>query len=197
MLAYRDVEFEQKTRHELEMSRNAQQHMLDVWNSLELSTLTNLFRLAHDPQGVYSETTKQETKEPIPEGRYSIAPGVTINTKTIPCPDTLYRASREARNQIKTGLSDLWYISPDGKTVELDEALSENLIESQNVIVQNEQQKKFVQECVMYVKMSNSVNEMLKSIPTMRMPAVPWQLTERSFPLISGLELFPLHLREI
>lgn len=198
MIAFKDSEFMAKTTLELQEAKKAQQELLNIWNGLDLPPLhTTLFELVHAPQKVYTEAINQGVEEPASYGKYSIAPGVKLNITSAPVPDSILKASNVARSLSQVGRPELWSISPDGKTVLLNEAPAKELIESQNIIVENEQQKKLVEEVVLYVKLSNSVNEQLKGIQTMRMPAVPFTLTERSFPLIAGLELQTGQLREI
>jgi len=191
MVAYEDTAFMAKTTKELKEAKDALQKMLDCWNELGLPALhTTLFRLAHDPQGVHAEAVPV-----ITGGKLQLSKDVFMKITDVPCPNQLYIAARLARNQIWTGRPDLWSI--EGKTVILNEPLAKALIESYNITVDNEAQKKFVDEVVLYVKMSNSVNEQLKALPWMRMPAVPFTLTEKSFPIICGLELQADQLREI
>ena len=193
MVAYEDTAFMAKTTKELKEAKDALQKMLDCWNELGLPALhTTLFRLAHDPQGVHAEAVPV-----ITGGKLQLSKDIFMRITEAPCPNQLYIAARLARNQIQTGRPELWSISSDGKKVVLDKDLAKALIESQNIIAVNEAQLKFTHEVAEYVRLSNSLNEQLKAIPWMRMPAPPWILTERSFPLIAGLELQADQLREI
>lgn len=196
-LIYSDEKYIETTKAELQQAKEAAQKMLDVWNELNIGPLKNpLFELAHVPQRVHSAAVSKDDTEPVTHGRFQVRPGVSLTLTEVPCPDALFRAAHACRMQIQIGRPELWSIEND-KTVVLNEALADELLHANDIYAENAAQAQFATLCVKYVEYSNALNEALKNIQTMRMPAVPFSLASRSFPLIAELQFYPDQVREI
>lgn len=197
-LAYRNLEFEEKTKLELQKALEAQQRLLDTWNALDLGLpCTNLFYLIHNPQKVYADAVKEVTTIPISHGKYQIAQGAFMQFLDVPVPNELYVRAREAKNQIQCGRPELWSIE-DNKTVKLNQELAEALIHSNDVWVENEEQKKFVDSAVRYIETGIYLHDKLINMAGMgTLFNTPFRLVEGHRGFVPKLRLELVQLREL
>lgn len=194
LLVYHDRGFADQTKVEIEKAKEALQKLIDCWNKLNLPPFPDLLRLVFDPVTVHAKAVTL-CAEPVANGKYEFSPGVFLNLSEVPCPNELYVTARNARNQIQSSRPELWSIVDN--IVVLNQQKADQLIHSNDIYAENEKQASFADLCVKYVYYSNTLNEELKLIPTIRLPCVPFGVVERSFPWICGLHLEVDQVREI
>lgn len=197
-LIFRNLEFEEKTRRELQEAQEAQQKLLDSWNETDIGIpCPNLFRLIHDPRGVYNEAVKSVAEIPIAHGKFQISKDAFLNVLEIPTPNDLYIAAREARRHIQCGRPELWSIE-NGKTVVLNKEKAEELIHSCDVWVENEKQKEFAEAALRYAEDGNYLVNTLRSMPGLNnVFSIPFTLVGKFSQLICAVQIEPNNFRAL
>jgi hypothetical protein len=87
-LVYTDEKFIAETEAAIQKALTAQNHMLNVWNSLNIGECPNLFQLIHDPYTVYRKATKNKT--PV-AGKYKVGEAF-LEITDVMLPNELYTA---------------------------------------------------------------------------------------------------------
>jgi hypothetical protein len=132
-----------------------------------------MFQLIHDPAAVYQ-----------------MAGGGDL------LPNILYVNARSARNSSETiGHPDLLNIEKDKVVINQTEA--DRLVNANNIYCESESGAEFATACIEYVRLSNLINDKLMSLPSDRMPAVPFSVTGRFMPIVSRIKLESEYLQEI
>jgi len=196
---YRDSVHEAQTRTELQNAQTALQHLLDVWNALDLKPCDDLFMLTQQPQAYHSKVVGDITEVPVSShGRYQLRKDVYLQLLDIPVPNQLYVAARDARKQSFTGVKQLWSISPDGKSVEMNQEAASTFVDARSIYTNNEVQAEFVKYVEQYVSASNWLHDRIINLPGLNtLYSLPWQIEARSFPTLCKLSMSPPQLNEI
>ncbi|MFA5300204.1 MAG: hypothetical protein WC389_18610 [Lutibacter sp.] len=156
-VVYRDANYENQVRKDLESSKVALQSVLDVWNSLELIPCTDIYQLIFNPQKIYSDAINKLAIVPVTAGRFQVSKQAFINTLDIPIPDQLYRAAKQAR-QLLGGVPGLWAIENNEVIMVEDEASV--LIEKNNVYASGKKQIEFAEKLNSFISTLNELNEL-------------------------------------
>jgi hypothetical protein len=195
---YRDEAFETRTRTELENAREALQALLDSWNEVDICKCDDLFRLTQQPEKYYNEKVGETVELPVTKGKFQISRDAYLSILQVPTPNTIYVAARTARKQSFTGIPALWHISPDGKTVEMDEAEAQKYIDAKSIYISNEQQRIFVDNVVQFMRSSNYLHETLKELPGLStLFSIPFTIVERNNQILSKVEISYPQLTEV
>lgn len=192
---FHDQNFEDQTRKEIEETLPYIQKLLDCWNNLKLIPVHNLFELIYDPQGVHGRAVNQVVEVPTTGGQFQLAKDVYINMLSIPVPNDLYLLAKQARKMVWTGHQELWSVVDDGRTVIINWDLVDQIVNSHDIIVQNERAEVFASDVVKFCELSVSLNEALLKIPSTPFP--PFTQIGKNFSFLPILQIEPELLREI
>jgi len=144
----------------LQTAQSSLQACLDVWVSLELIPFTDIFSLILNPQKAFGDAVNTLADPPVMKGRFQVSKEAFISTLEIPIPDSLYRICRDARKLPFTNIATQWSIVSDKVVMNMKQA--NELVESQSIWVTTDEQKKLAENILMYVKLTNFLNEKLE-----------------------------------
>lgn len=182
-LVWSDEKFIEQTKQGIEQALKAQQKLLDTWNALKIGPCPDLFKLIHIPQRVYAQAT-------IPKSDFS-------DIMTVPVPNELYIAAREAKRCIQVGRRELWSVI-DGKTVVLNQDRAEALINSHCVWSKTPAGKEFANHVKQYKESGKYLYEKLQTMLGMQTAfSVPYTMVGKGFAFINDLEIEATALQEM
>jgi hypothetical protein len=195
-LAYRNENYEKQIEQELASALDASNRLLHCWLSLDLGALnTTLFELAYRTPAVYKEAVQRVSGDVVSLGRYAIRPGVLLDLLEIPIPNELYLAAKQVKLQTQCGHPELWSISPDGKTVILNQELADQLIHANDIWITSKRQREFLDHCIAFQESSNWLYDNLLPLPGMMTKfGPPFALIARSSMQINKYEIDPIQL---
>jgi hypothetical protein len=158
---FEDTNYMEKTKFELQAAKTALQSCLDIWQTLDVGPVIDIFSLIMSPQKVYVDAITILAEPPQTGGRFQISKQVYISTLDIPpIPESLYRACRSARQQIYSNMPELWSIESD--KIVLNQAEAETLINSQSIFISDPDKISLAKDIQQYVELSNSINIRIK-----------------------------------
>lgn len=163
---YKDVEFEEKTKKDLQASLPAMQKVLTEWLDLKLGPCMGLNDLVLRPRAVYDKAVNDLIKVPEPAGPFRIDPTQYRGQLVLPDPSGLYAACKEALRFPFTAMNI--FIVADDK-VELDADAVAELIDSRTIYATDPDKVKLAAVFNEYVSVTNKLNEMLQGdlLPTL------------------------------
>jgi hypothetical protein len=196
---FEDHEHQAKARAGIEATKKALQSLLDAWNAEDIGRCENLFQLTHTPEQVYRQTVEKLVTIPATNnGRFEIDKRAYLSMLNIPTPDKLYKAAGIAKGMLYVGYPDLWSVSEDGSTVELNSKVAEEHIHYNDIVVENQKQQEFVKYTLQYIESGKYLHGVLMDLPGAGGSyTVPFQLIQKGFPLLAVLELEPIMLKMI
>ncbi len=181
---YTDDKYVAETTAAINRALDAQQKLLDVWNSLNIGECSNLFRLIHDVNNSYKDAIKTDS-DPYKD------------VLAVPIPNQLYIVAREAKKCIMVGHKNLWSIQ-GGETVVLNQDLADLLIHAHDIYLENDAQREFVENAIAKVKSDKYFTTTLPSMLTMQSGFdIPFDVTGAGYLWIKNIELNYVALREM
>jgi len=159
-IVYRNIEFEKKTKADLETSRAAMQKVLGEWLKLEIGPCMGLNDLILMPRAVYDRAINESIKVPELSGPFKMNPAQYREQLVLPDPSALYEACKQALRLPYCAMYGIFLVNDD--KVEIDEGGASGLINSQTVYASNPDQFKLIVDLQEFVRLANSINEKLK-----------------------------------
>jgi hypothetical protein len=197
-LIYRNVEFEERTKKELQISREAMQNILNEWLILEIGPCMGLNDLVLRPRAVFDRAVNNMIKVPELSGPFKMDKSKFRDTLSIPDPSALFDACKKALQLPYCAMYGIFIVNDF--IVEIDKEGANELIESQNVYISTSEQKQLAADILEYIRLTNSLNEklgLLNGIPAEnQFFRGKFLITQKSFPGPYELALIPDKLRE-
>jgi hypothetical protein len=165
---FRDLLYEERTRQQLTTAKAAMQEILNNWLTLDLGPCFDLHELVFNPRAVYDRTVNRMIKVPETKGPFKMNPSQFREQLVLPDPSKLIKACNAALKVPYTSDPELWLVN--GDIIELSEAESEALIDSQSIYLSDPIKIELVEEMIKLCELLNSLNsktsgEMLPNSP--------------------------------
>jgi hypothetical protein len=158
---YRDELNEASVKIQIEKSRIALQKVLDTWSEADLGICKDITALVLNPEKAYSEAINENVEVPVqPGAKYQIAKDVYIQSLSIPVPNQLYVACRDARKLQFSVMMEIWSIENE-KTIVLNQDEAEKLIDAMSIYCNDPDKKEMIDKLQAWVKITNYLNQKL------------------------------------
>lgn len=194
-LIYKDQKFEDETREGIQLTHEAIQKLLTIWDDLDLGECSDLVDLITNASKVYQTAYEANVEVPAEIGKYQLNRSAFLDIIEIPVPNSLYVAAKAVQKTPGYGYRDIWSLQ-DGKLVQ-DQAMAEEIIHSHNIYAANDLQEELGKACIEYVRLSNYIDQKFTEIPWSYIPAPPWSLVGKHFANLAMLTLEVEQLRVI
>jgi len=158
-IVYRNIEFEEKTKKDLEISRAAMQTVLTEWLRLGLGPCMGLNDLVLRPRAVYDRAVNEAIKVPELSGPFKMNPTQYRDQLVLPDPSALYNACKQALTLPYCAMYGIFIVNDD--TVELDQEAASDLINSQSIYATTPEMKKIAEDLQTFLNLFNSLNSRL------------------------------------
>lgn len=198
---YRDMKHEETTKAELEKAKAALENVVNIWNGLDVGTVTDIVSLINNPEKCYSEALYADVEVPQQPGKYQIAKDVYIRSLSVALPNQLYVACKNCRKLTYAINSELWSVS--GDQVLMNETGATALTDSQSIYVTTDEQKKRAEDILKFIELINMFALKFPSDFLLQTPSAnnffgngKFYITQKSFPGPYSLEIIPSKLRE-
>lgn len=155
-IVYRNNEFEEKTKKDLETSRAAMQNVLTEWLKLGLGPCMGLNDLVLRPRAVYDRAVNEAIKVPELSGPFKMNPAQYRDQLVLPDPSALYDACKQALRLPYCAMYGIFIVNDD--TVELDQETANDLINSQTVYASDPAKIKRIDKVLAWIELTNSLN---------------------------------------
>lgn len=156
LIIYRDKDFEEKTKRELETSRDAMQRVLDEWLRLELGPCMGLNDLVLRPRAVYDRAVNEAIKVPEQSGPVKLNPVQYREQFIGPDPSALYIACKSALRLPYCAMYGLFIVNDD--KVEMNEETTGELINNKTRYSSNPEKIKLIKKLQKWAELTNSLN---------------------------------------
>jgi hypothetical protein len=194
-LIYRNEAFENETRAGMQVTLEAYKKLLSIWDEQKLGECQDLFNLAAQPKQVFRAAFQNSLKVPAEISGLKINRSAFLNMVEEPEPTELYKQAGITSKSPAFGYRDVFSIK-DG-SVFMDPERAEEVIMSQNIYALNAEQKELGEAVIEYVRLSNYIDKRFTEIEWQYIPAPPFSMVGRHFPLVSMLNLEVEQLRLI
>jgi hypothetical protein len=155
---YRDIEFEDKTRAELENSRGDMQTLLDTWNSLNIGKCRDINNLLMRPEPLFNQVIDTLVTVPTGNGPFAVNKAVYVQSLNLPDPSALYATAKRVRQIGYCAVPALWRISDDGTRVELVESEAEVFIDRMSLYTSDADKIRMMKDLQHVCDLINSLN---------------------------------------
>ncbi len=166
---YRNTEYEQLTRTQLELARQSLQALLSEWYKLEIGDCQDINELLMKPERLYKNAIDKLVEVPATGGRFAIKKEAHLNTLDLPDPSQLYTSAKKTRQQNFCAVSELWEV--EGNQVMLNETTSEIYTDAQSVYGRDPEKIKLAKDINKLCELLNSLNKRLNGEI---LPQTPW-----------------------
>jgi len=153
---YRNEDFENQTRADIQKAKEAIENMINIWMDLDVGGIVDVIELINDPEKAYSEAVHRTVEVPQLPGKFQIAKDVYIQTLSIPIPDQLYRACRDCRKHPYCFDTSLWGIK-EGNFI-LNEEIANELIDSQSIYCDDPEKQEIITDYINLCELLNKFN---------------------------------------
>lgn len=155
-IVYRNIEFEEKTKKDLEISRAAMQEVLAEWLKLGLGPCMGLNDLVLRPRAVYDRAINEAIKVPELTGPFKMNPAQYRDQLVLPDPSGLYEVCKQALRLPYCAMYGIFIVNDD--KVEIDEDGANDLISSQTIYATDPEKIKRIEKLQALAELMNSVN---------------------------------------
>jgi hypothetical protein len=166
---YRNMEYEQLTRAQLESARRTLQSLLNEWHKLEIGECQDINELLMRPESVFKSAVDKLIVVPDSGQRFAIKKEALLSTLDLPDPSQLYASAKVIRQQNFCGVPELWEV--EGNQVILNETASEIYIDAHSVYARDEEKIKLAKDINKFCELYNSLNKRLNGE---LLQASPW-----------------------
>lgn len=156
---YRNIEFEERTKKELQISKVAMEKILSEWLALGLGPCMGLNDLVLRPRAVFDRAVNEAIKVPELSAPFKLNPAQYREQLVLPDCSGLYNACKKALQLPYCAMYGIFIVNDD--KVEIDEAGANDLIQSQTIYATNPDKIKLVEDLTKFVTLFNSLNERL------------------------------------
>lgn len=166
---YRNMEYEQLTRAQLESARRTLQSLLNEWHKLGIGECQDINELLMRPERVFKNAIDKLVEVPASGGRFAIKKEAHMNTLDLPDPSQLYASAKVVRQQNFCAVSELWEV--EGNQVILNETASEIYIDAHSVYARDPEKISLAKDLNKFCELLNSLNKRLNGEI---LPPTPW-----------------------
>jgi hypothetical protein len=198
---FRDEKHEQKTKQELDNSKQAMQKILNEWLALGLGPCMGLNDLILRPRAIFDRAVNDMIKVPELSGPFKMDKTKYRDSLSIPDPSALFDACKKALQLPYCGMYGIFIVNDD--LVEIDEEEAAGLIDSQSIYLSDPAKIELVEDLIKLCELMNKVNlklpeELLSPDPeTNGFFRDRFLLTQKSYPGPFSVSLNPAFLRTL
>lgn len=165
---YRDQEYEQATKAQLEQTRKDMQALFSIWIKLDIGE-ADINEILMQPEQVYQDAIDHLVETPPTGGRFAVRKDAHLSTLELPDPEPLYQKAKSVRQRNYAMNREQW--STEGKTVVLNEQEAEKYITAMNIYTSSPEAVELAQDLNKLVVLINSLN---KRTQGQLLPESPW-----------------------
>ncbi len=155
---YRNIEHEERTKKELQISRDAMQKILNEWLFLEIGPCMGLNDLVLRPRAVFDRAVNDMIKVPELPGPFKMDKTKYRDTLSIPDPSALLDLCKKALQLPYCAMYGIFIVNDD--QVEIDVEGANELIDSQSIYASGDKVK-LAEDLNKLVELLNSLNSRL------------------------------------
>lgn len=159
-LCYRDSDFENQTRQQLETARQSLVNLLSEWQKLDIGQC-DLHELLLRPELCYKKGIDSTIEIPATSGKFATNREKYLSTLDLPDSIKLIQTAKAAQRQPFSAVEPLWQIV--GNDVQLVDEEANELIESQNISCSDPEKIAIVEDLNKVCDLLNSLNHRLKN----------------------------------
>ena len=153
---YSDLGHEATIRTDLERAKNSLNKVFAAWNELDIGSITDIQALINNCEQEYAAAVNRNVEVPVQPGKYQISKDVWIRTLSIPVPNLLYIACREARKHPYCQNPNLWQLV-DG-IIELVKDEAELLINENSIYALAPDKIALASKLKTWLELTNDIN---------------------------------------
>jgi hypothetical protein len=158
IIIYRNPQFEEKTKEDLQTAKAAMQTVLDEWLNLGLGPCMGLNDLVLSPRAVYDKAINAAIKVPELSGPFKMKTAQYRDQLVLPDPSALYDACKQALRLPYTAMYGVFIVNDN--VVELDQDGANDLINSQTLYGTPKQGER-IKKLQALIPIINEINIML------------------------------------
>lgn len=153
---YRNTEYEEKVKKDLQISRDAMQNILNEWLILEIGPCMGLNDLVLRPRAVFDRAVNDMITVPQTSGPFKINPAQYKEQLVLPDPSALFDACKKALQLPYCAMYGIFIVNDF--IVEIDKEASNELINSQSIYTSTPDKIKLAEDLQTWIKLTNSLN---------------------------------------
>ncbi|MFA5298830.1 MAG: hypothetical protein WC389_11550 [Lutibacter sp.] len=155
---FRNTEYEEKVKKDLQISRDAMQKILNEWLILEIGPCMGLNDLVLRPRAVFDRAINDMITVPQTSGPFKINPAQYKEQLVLPDPSALFDACKKALQLPYCAMYGIFIVNDF--IVEIDKEGANELIDSQSIYASGDKVK-LAEDLTKFVELFNSLNSRL------------------------------------
>lgn len=152
---YRNTEYEEKVKKDLQISRDAMQKILNEWLILEIGPCMGLNDLVLRPRAVFDRAVNDMITVPQTSGPFKINPAQYKEQLVLPDPSALFDACKKALQLPYCAMYGIFIVNDF--VVEIDKEGASELIDSQSIYASGDKVE-LAEDLTKFVELFNSLN---------------------------------------
>ncbi|MCU0473400.1 MAG: hypothetical protein MUC93_08555 [Bacteroidales bacterium] len=166
---YRNLEYEQSIRSQIEASGKVLSTLLNEWLKLNIGDCTDINELVMRPERVYKNAIDKLVEVPAINGRFSVKKESHLSTLDLPDPSPLYASARTIRMYPYCNARDLWNVFEN--ELIMNETEAQILAGAQSIFTSDPDKAKLAKD---FNKLCDLLNSLNKRLNGEILPATPW-----------------------